>query len=223
MKIKKVVLDHTPRNCKFIAPNIQKDIINALKIKTSNLILKDLGDDLLGVLVDESRYISIKEQTILLIRYVDKYGSIVEHFLGVVHVNDTTSLSLNHGVQELLNKVASERKHIIDIVDMSQKYVDPHKKLRMMEELINDHHYRVDKFITILDRQVRELDDRSEEIGTELLLNMSSLDPKKSLKAFDQEKLVRFAKFYPTKFFEVNLMGLEWSPYTYFEDVNHEG
>lgn len=103
-EVRKVVLDHAPGNNKLIAPNIQKDIMNAMAIETTNIILKDLGDELFSILVDESRDISIKEQMVLLIRYVDKYCSVVERFLGVVHVNDTTSLSLKHGVEELLNK-----------------------------------------------------------------------------------------------------------------------
>ncbi|XP_017248713.1 uncharacterized protein LOC108219719 [Daucus carota subsp. sativus] len=102
-EVKKVMLDHALGNNKLIAPNIQNDIMNAVTIDTTNIILKDLGDKLFSILVDESRDISIKEQMVLLIRYVDKYGSVAERFLGVVHVNDTTSLSLKHDV-ELSNK-----------------------------------------------------------------------------------------------------------------------
>ena len=51
---------------------------------------------------------------------------------------------------------------------------------------------------------------------------MSSLDPKNSFEAFDQEKLIRFAKFYPAEYSEVNLMKLEWSLYIYIEDVSHD-
>lgn len=68
-EVKKVMLDHAPRNNKLIAPNIQKDIMNAMAIETTNIILKDLGDELFSILVDESRDISIKEQMVLLIRY----------------------------------------------------------------------------------------------------------------------------------------------------------
>ena len=56
------------------------------------------------ILVDESSDISIKEQMVVFLRYVDKHGCIVERFLGVVHVSDTTSLSLKVGVEELLGK-----------------------------------------------------------------------------------------------------------------------
>ncbi|KAK1405509.1 Zinc finger MYM-type protein 1-like [Heracleum sosnowskyi] len=103
-KVKKVVLDHAPGNNKLIAPNIQKFIINAMAIETNAIILQDLRDELFSILVDESRDISVKEHMVLLIRFVDKYGCVIERFLGVVHVNDTTSMSLKLGVEELLNK-----------------------------------------------------------------------------------------------------------------------
>ena len=94
------------------------------------------------------------------------------------------------GWESLLTEVGLFcQKYNVDVVDMNQKYVDSRKKLRMIEELTNDHHYHVDKFIAILYRQIRELDDHFGEIGTELLLSMSLLDPKNSFEAFDQEKL----------------------------------
>ncbi|KAL8095934.1 hypothetical protein AgCh_037060 [Apium graveolens] len=127
------------------------------------------------------------------------------------------------GWESLLNEVVLFfQKHNVDVIDMSQKYVDPRKKLWMIKDLTNDHHYRVNKFIAILDRQIRELDDCFGEIGTKLLLTMSSLDSKNLFEAFDQEKLVRFARLNPTEFSEINLIELEWSLYTYFKDVSHD-
>jgi Domain of unknown function (DUF4371) len=40
----------------------------------------------------------------LVIRYVTKGGNIVEHFLGVVHVEDTSALSLKEAIISLLGK-----------------------------------------------------------------------------------------------------------------------
>lgn len=73
-----------------------------MAVETTKIILSELGDDLFSILVDESRDISVKEQMVILLRYVNKNGCIVERFLGVVHVGDTTSLSLKFGVEELL-------------------------------------------------------------------------------------------------------------------------
>ncbi|XP_066396302.1 uncharacterized protein [Miscanthus floridulus] len=51
---------------------------------------------------DESSNISHKEQLALCLRYVDKLGRPCEHFIGVIHVDDTTSLSLKKAIEGLL-------------------------------------------------------------------------------------------------------------------------
>ncbi|XP_022683490.1 uncharacterized protein LOC111257714 [Setaria italica] len=51
---------------------------------------------------DESSDISHKEQLALCLHYVDKLGRPCEHFIGVVHVDDTTSLSLKEAIEGLL-------------------------------------------------------------------------------------------------------------------------
>ncbi|XP_066358501.1 uncharacterized protein [Miscanthus floridulus] len=53
--------------------------------------------------VDESSDISHKEQLALCLRFVDKLGSPCEHFIGVVHVDDTMSLSLKEAIKGLLD------------------------------------------------------------------------------------------------------------------------
>jgi Domain of unknown function (DUF4371) len=49
---------------------------------------------LFGILVDESCDVSDKEKMTVLLRYVDKRGLVLERFIGIVHVIDTTVLSL---------------------------------------------------------------------------------------------------------------------------------
>ena len=49
-----------------------------LHIKTTEAIIEDLGSGFFSILVDESRDISIKEQMILVLRYVDKKGIVTK-------------------------------------------------------------------------------------------------------------------------------------------------
>ncbi|PNX59718.1 zinc finger MYM-type protein 1-like, partial [Trifolium pratense] len=93
-KVRQVVLENAPDNDKVICPAIQTDIVNAASLETTRAILNDLGDEFFAILVDESRDISNKEQMAVVLRYVNKYGSIVERFLGVVHVKSTTAVAL---------------------------------------------------------------------------------------------------------------------------------
>ncbi|XP_076954773.1 uncharacterized protein LOC143629366 [Bidens hawaiensis] len=49
----------------------------------------------------ESRDISKKEQMAVVLRYVDKLGFVNERFIGLVHVMETTALSLKAAIDEL--------------------------------------------------------------------------------------------------------------------------
>jgi len=99
-----VVLQNAPNNMKLVAPDIQKDIVHAAAVETTNKIIEELGDESFSVLVDESRDVSYKEQMIVLLRFVSNQGSIIERLLGIVHVADTTAISLKASLQELFSK-----------------------------------------------------------------------------------------------------------------------
>ncbi|XP_019176922.1 PREDICTED: uncharacterized protein LOC109172226 [Ipomoea nil] len=86
------------------APCIQKDIANAIASEVTQIIINDLGEELFGIIVDESRDISVKEHMIVFIRYVDSSGHIVERLLGITHVCDTTSMSLKVAIEDLLTR-----------------------------------------------------------------------------------------------------------------------
>ncbi|XP_050233431.2 uncharacterized protein LOC126681917 [Mercurialis annua] len=101
--INKVVLSNAPDNLKLTAPHIQKDIINAAAIEITNVIIEDIGNNFFSILVDECRDVSIKEQMGIVIRYVNKSGCIIERFLGLVHVNDTSAASLKKGIDSLFS------------------------------------------------------------------------------------------------------------------------
>jgi hypothetical protein len=68
------------------------------------VIIKDLGDSLFSILIDESHDISIKEQMAVILRYVDNNGHIIERFLGIQHVRDTTASSLKAAIEASFSK-----------------------------------------------------------------------------------------------------------------------
>ncbi|XP_050211757.1 uncharacterized protein LOC126661918 [Mercurialis annua] len=99
-EVGRVVLHNAPRNQKMIAPSIQKDIVHAAAKETTKAIIDDLEDDYFTILVDECRDVSCKEQMTL--RYVDKGIFIVERFIGLTHVSDTSAASLKDAVSSML-------------------------------------------------------------------------------------------------------------------------
>ncbi|XP_021972063.1 uncharacterized protein LOC110867246 [Helianthus annuus] len=73
--IGKVILGNAPGNNQMTSPKIQKDIF------------------------DESRDISKIEQMAVILRYVDKHEVIKERFTALVHVMETSALSLKSGLE----------------------------------------------------------------------------------------------------------------------------
>jgi len=103
-EIDKVVLENALENHQMTAPDIQKEIANAAASETLDVILKDLGDSSFAILVDEARDISVKEQLAIVLRYVDKKGHVIEHFLGTTHVSNTTAAVLKMAIESVLIK-----------------------------------------------------------------------------------------------------------------------
>ncbi|XP_076923185.1 uncharacterized protein LOC143585242 [Bidens hawaiensis] len=104
------------------------------------------------------------------------------------------------GYDSLLNDVQTFcEKNDIEIVDVKAEYVDP-KYRRKKTNITNRHFYEVENFNTVLDMQIQELDNRFNEVTTELLTCMGSLSPDDNFKAFDVEKILRLAELYPRDF-----------------------
>ncbi|XP_073022723.1 uncharacterized protein [Primulina eburnea] len=103
-EINDVILKNAPKNCKLTSPDIQKDIVSACATETINIIIRDVGDSLFSILVDESRDVSTKEQMSVVIRYVDSSGHVNERFIGIEHVTSTTSTSLKAAIDKMFSR-----------------------------------------------------------------------------------------------------------------------
>ncbi|KAK3199317.1 hypothetical protein Dsin_022732 [Dipteronia sinensis] len=60
--IKATTLQNAQESLKLTAYDIQKDIAHALVVETTNTIIREIGDALFSILIDESRDVSTKEQ-----------------------------------------------------------------------------------------------------------------------------------------------------------------
>ncbi|GFP94588.1 mediator of RNA polymerase ii transcription subunit 25 [Phtheirospermum japonicum] len=122
-----------------------------------------------------------------------------------------------NGWEDLLAEISKFcNKHEIIVLNMEDAYAR-----RKIERLTttNLHHYRVELFCSVIDLQARELNHRFDEVNTELLLSVACFDPSDSFAAFDKEKLIRLARFYPAEFPAVALYELEFQLENFILDV----
>ncbi|XP_042466270.1 zinc finger MYM-type protein 1-like [Zingiber officinale] len=91
-------------NNQMISPAIQKDLTRACASEITLSIIEDIGNNVFSLMVDESRDISVKEQMRVVLRYVNKRGQVIERFLAIVHVSDTSSRSLKDAIDALFAK-----------------------------------------------------------------------------------------------------------------------
>ncbi|XP_059310972.1 uncharacterized protein LOC132062415 [Lycium ferocissimum] len=276
--VKQVVLENAPQNDIMICPSIQKDIVSSCAKKTMKAIVEDLNGDYFGILLDESKDVSHKEQMALVLRYVNKEGSFkrremlrddqaeklkellvlgdtrwsshfktvrnfislfssIIHVLGVLAkegsnyqerslakslVDDIRSyefmytlhlmlkvLAITHDLnmvlqrkdQDIVNamnlvgftkrQLQSMReskwdslvkdvssfcvKHDIVIPEMDKNYALGKSK-RKISSVKYSHHLRVEVFNTVIDLQLAELNNRFDEVNTDLLLGMARFE-----------------------------------------------
>ncbi|XP_022862574.1 zinc finger MYM-type protein 1-like [Olea europaea var. sylvestris] len=102
--INAVTLGNAPHSCKLTSPDVQKDIVNACAIETINVIIKDIGDSLFSILVDESCDVSMNEQMSIVLRYVDNSGHVNERFIGIEYDTSTTALSLKAAIDKVFSR-----------------------------------------------------------------------------------------------------------------------
>ncbi|XP_034198219.1 uncharacterized protein LOC117613754, partial [Prunus dulcis] len=116
----------------------------------------------------------------------------------------------DNGFEALLDQVFSFcGKHDIEVPSMDDAYVAQWRSHRRAPRITQIHHYRVDIFIQIIEWQLAELNHRFSEVNTELLICLACLSPNDSFIAFDKQKLLRFAEFYPQEFTPRDLLALE--------------
>jgi hypothetical protein len=109
-----VVLEKDPKNAKYTSPTIQKEILHILANKVRKKICEEVRDAKFCILIDEAKDASNKEQMAIVLRFVDIQGFLRERFFFfcIVHVSDTTSLTLK---KEICDTLARYNLHIINM------------------------------------------------------------------------------------------------------------
>ncbi|KAI5649156.1 hypothetical protein M9H77_35161 [Catharanthus roseus] len=99
-EVNKVMNLNAPGNNQLTPPKIQKEIVNACAKEVRQAIVNEIGDKFFSLLVDEARDSSVKEQLSIVLRFVNDNGEVVERFLGVVHVSETSARTLKNSIDD---------------------------------------------------------------------------------------------------------------------------
>ncbi|XP_029153496.1 uncharacterized protein [Arachis hypogaea] len=105
---------------------------------------------------------------------------------------------------------------------MDDIFVLPGRSRRKAQKISNLHHFQVEIFYHVVDRQLQELNNRFTEVNTELLLCIACLNPRQSFLAFDNEKLIQLARFYPLEFSSTQLLALDSQLENFILDVRSD-
>lgn len=93
---------------------------------------------------------------------------------------------------------------------------------RQNTDINNQHHYKVDIFIMVLDMKLHEFCDCFSEISIELLINMVALSPCYSFSEFDASKFVKLSMLYPKNFKKVEMRKLAQQLDFYYDVVKED-
>nr|XP_016457164.1 PREDICTED: zinc finger MYM-type protein 1-like [Nicotiana tabacum] len=110
-------------------------------------------------------------------------------------------------------------KYDILIPNFDEPYVILRRSRRRVAEYNFFHHYHAVVFCKIIDWQFQELNNRFDEVTTELLLRVACLNPVNSFSSFDIEKILRLAKLYTDDFDKYSIVDLHFQLENYIVDV----
>ncbi|XP_071679036.1 uncharacterized protein [Lolium perenne] len=139
-------------------------------------------------------------------------------------------LSNYAAIKRVLRKIVTVTsfctKHRVKVVDMNARYypVGRPRRVGIHNGANNYHRFHVDMYVSVIDRQISELNGRFDEVNTELLTCMAAFCPLRAFAAYDKKKLVNLAsKFYATDFSSDELARLPWQLDMYICHVRRDG
>ncbi|KAH7681932.1 Ribonuclease H-like protein [Dioscorea alata] len=85
-------------------PKNSKELANACATEITRVIIDDIGDSYFSLMIDEARDALVKQQMGVVLRYVNRNRRVIERFLALVHVLDTSTISLKNAIDCLFAK-----------------------------------------------------------------------------------------------------------------------
>ncbi|XP_015163889.1 zinc finger MYM-type protein 1-like [Solanum tuberosum] len=124
------------------------------------------------------------------------------------------------GWEPLINKISMFCiKHDILIPNFDEPYSNSGRSRRKIVDHTVLHHFHVEVFYKIIDWQLQELNDRFNELTSDLFHGVACLNPVNSFSSFDIEKIMRRTELYPDDFDQFSMGVLQNQLANYIIDV----
>ncbi|XP_066354932.1 uncharacterized protein [Miscanthus floridulus] len=218
------------RHNQMTSPEIQKDMCRACADLTTKAILTDLGDRPFAILVDEARDASIKEQMVVVLRYVNARGQVIERFLGIHEVPNTSSSSLKNTLDEVLENIAEDttngdKRYVASgllkqmetfefvlvmflMIRLLGKTNDLSQCLQKKDQNIIRAVGLIGTTLQLVSEIIVEMNNRFAERSTQLLRCIACLDPRNSFANYDRSKILELFEIYKDDFSSYELLRL---------------
>ncbi|XP_020272228.1 uncharacterized protein LOC109847410 [Asparagus officinalis] len=199
-KVNSVILSNAPVNYQMVASSIQKDIVYVAKLvkETCNAIITEVGDDFVGILMDESANVSCKEQMAATFHYVDERGFLMERSIGIVHNHFDT------------NDFFDVLGHLLNVVGGSCKRRDKirEKKAEQIAKSLQIEEFESGRGL----KQEMALKKPTDTHGGSHYRTLLNL----------MEKLLKMTEFYPYEFSVIEILALKNQLDNYIVDVHRD-
>ncbi|PKU70854.1 hypothetical protein MA16_Dca010834 [Dendrobium catenatum] len=91
--------------------------------------MKNISDSYFSIIVDESRDVFTKEQLAIVMRYVGKFGQVIERFIDITHIASAHTITLKITVENILLKHSLSIQRIHDHIMMGHLIYEENLKL----------------------------------------------------------------------------------------------
>lgn len=98
------LIKNAPRNAKYTSPTVQKEICLIMSKTVQKMIQDQMKDKMFSIMVDETRDVTGKEWFVLVVRFVNDNGAVIERILDFITVPDTYAETLFESLKEVLNR-----------------------------------------------------------------------------------------------------------------------
>ncbi|KAK9689214.1 hypothetical protein RND81_09G043900 [Saponaria officinalis] len=105
---------------------------------------------------------------------------------------------------------------------MDDNYIPSGRSRRYFEKVTNLHRFRDKIFISVIDLQLQELNNRFGKVNVELLIYMASFNPVNCSAAYDKQKLLTLAEFYPKDFSCTDMIRHKFQLDHFIDDVRKD-